>query len=154
MEIKHKFNHVQGNFETETGKIVCVPKHKYSDVSLCFKANMNIAFANIVLHSNDLAIEAQEVFEDATNLGNEIEKRWNEYPKIKAEQKYIISIVQKMKDFFAARTFSKKTIPKGMENMRFVTAEEVSTYLDVFIEWDLEFLEKRFNEYFEEFPKH
>ena len=40
MEIGHKFEFVEGNFDTETGELVCVRKDKYAEVTLCFKENM------------------------------------------------------------------------------------------------------------------
>lgn len=70
-----------------------------------------------------------------------------------AEQKHVISVVKKTKDFLTSRTFLKKQIPKSMEHFKFITQEETSTYLDVLCEYDLEFLENRIDEYFKEFPK-
>ena len=80
MEIKQKFDSVDGSFETSTGRIVCVPNKKYSEVSLCFRENINIPFAKIKLHSENLAKDADEVFEDAVKLGMEIERRWHLSP--------------------------------------------------------------------------
>ena len=79
MEIKQKFNYVDGSFETDTGKLVCVKSEKYCSVELCFKENMYIPFAKIKLHSKDRYIDAKEVLDDAYNLGKEICKRWNAY---------------------------------------------------------------------------
>jgi len=78
MEINHKFRFVDGAFETATGELVCVPHQKYGEVVLCFKCNMNVEFAKIKLHSKDLAIDADAVFDDAYKLGEEIARRWNE----------------------------------------------------------------------------
>lgn len=78
MKIKSKFRFVEGDFDTKSGEIVCVKKHKYSSVDLCFKANMNIPFASIQLHSSDTLMDAQEVYEGACTLGDEIVRRWNE----------------------------------------------------------------------------
>jgi hypothetical protein len=76
-EIKHLFEFVDGNFETETGELICVGNKKYGSVTLCFKGPMHISFANIKLHSNPLLREADAVFDDAITLGNEIARRWN-----------------------------------------------------------------------------
>ena len=80
MKIKTKLKFVEGDFDTEDGELVCVQSSKYSEVKLCFRANMNITFATIQLQSTDLLIDAQEVFEDACKLGDEIVRRWNESP--------------------------------------------------------------------------
>jgi len=78
-EINHRFEHVNGPFDMETGKLVCVPSSKYNDVNLCFRANMHIPFARILLYSSELWVDAKAVFEDASRLGDEIVKRWNEH---------------------------------------------------------------------------
>lgn len=75
MEISHKFNFVRGDFDTEKGEIACVANSKYYLVELCFKSNMFIPFAEIVLYSEEH--HAQLVFEDAKRLGDEICRRWN-----------------------------------------------------------------------------
>lgn len=81
MDINTKIKYVEGSFDTETGKIVCVQKKKYGSVQLCFTThNMHVPFAEIKLHSEDLAIDADAVFEDACKLGDEIVRRWNESP--------------------------------------------------------------------------
>jgi len=77
MRIGHKFECVEGEFDTDEDSLVCVPDRKYTEVHLCFKCNMNIPFAQIRLHSRDLYIDAKEVFEDACKLGEEIVRRWN-----------------------------------------------------------------------------
>lgn len=79
MEINTKMKFVEGSFDTEKGKLICVKNKKYGSVQLCFKTdNMNLSFANIKLHSEDLSVDADAVFEDASNLGEEIVRRWNE----------------------------------------------------------------------------
>jgi len=79
MEIKQKFDFVDGNFETDSGKLICVMHIKYAQVNICFKSNMHIPFAEIKLHSKDRFSDAKEVLEDAYNLGEEICKRWNAF---------------------------------------------------------------------------
>ena len=81
MEIKHKFEFVQGNFDTKTGELIAVQKRKYGEVLLCVKSNMHIPVARIKLHSKDLGIDADAVLEDAYNLATEIARRWNEFPE-------------------------------------------------------------------------
>lgn len=77
MKIKHKFTHVNGDFDTDTGAIICVQRTKYAEVVLCFKANMNIPFAEIKLFDTDLYKDAEATMEDAYKLGREIAHRWN-----------------------------------------------------------------------------
>lgn len=77
-EIDHRFDCVQGTFDTKSGKLVCVGNENYGEVLLCFKENMNIPFAQINLYSRDLAVDADAVFDDALKLGEEIARRWNE----------------------------------------------------------------------------
>ncbi len=45
MEINTKIKFVDGSFNTETGELVCVQKHKYGSVELCLKGNMHVPFA-------------------------------------------------------------------------------------------------------------
>lgn len=80
MIIKHKFQCVDDDMDTDTEKLVCVGKKKYGEVLLCVKSNMNIPIAKIRLHSEDLAVDADAVFEDAEKLGEEIAYRWNQFP--------------------------------------------------------------------------
>ena len=77
-KINHLFAFVDGNFETETGELICVGNKKYGSVTLCFKGPMHISFASIKLHSSFLRREADAVFDDAMTLGEEIARRWNE----------------------------------------------------------------------------
>jgi hypothetical protein len=81
MIINHRFQFVDGNFETDTGELICVGNRKYGTVHLSFKGKMNIGFAKIVLHGMDRAVEADAVFDDAMKLGNEIAERWNKGAK-------------------------------------------------------------------------
>ena len=77
MKIGHKFQFVEGDFDTDTGKLICVGNRKYGQVELCYAEGMNIPFAAIKLYSRDLAIDSDAVFDDAMKLGEEIARRWN-----------------------------------------------------------------------------
>lgn len=81
MKISHKIKYVEGDFDTVAGKIIAVKNPKYGSVNLCFQANMNITFAEIKLHSRDLAIDADAVIDSAYDLANEIARRYNEFPE-------------------------------------------------------------------------
>ncbi len=82
MKIRQLFEFVEGEFDTEKDKLVCVSRKKYNEVRLCYKYNMNIPFAQIELYSN--GSDAAEVFEDAEKLGEEICKRWNDHTRLTA----------------------------------------------------------------------
>ena len=78
MRIATRIEFVEGEFDTEIGKMICVGTRKYREVSLCFRTdNMHVPFARIKLHSKDLAVDADAVFDDAIRLGKEICARWN-----------------------------------------------------------------------------
>lgn len=78
-KIAMKCEFVDGTFDTDTGKMICVPSFKHASVDLCFKTDngMNVGFARIKLYGRDRFVDAQAVFEDASILGEEICKRWN-----------------------------------------------------------------------------
>jgi len=78
MKITPKFEFVDGDFDTKTAEMICIPHRKYGEVDLAIKSNMHIPIAKIKLHSRDLAIDADAVFDDASKLGEEIARRWNE----------------------------------------------------------------------------
>lgn len=78
MEIKQKFNFVDGTFNTETDEMVCVASEKHCSVRICLKGGgWNIPIGEIKLYSKDLYVDAKEVFADAAKLGEEIARRWN-----------------------------------------------------------------------------
>jgi hypothetical protein len=85
MKIKHRFRFVDGDMDTETDELLCVGKRKYGEVHLCVKSNMHIPIAQIRLHSEDRAVEAAAVFEDAEKLGDEIARRWNQAAALEKE---------------------------------------------------------------------
>lgn len=75
--INHKIEFIDGPFDMSSGELICVKSPKYGRVDLCFKSGMNIPFARIVLHTNDRAVDAGAVIDDAYRLGQEIARRWN-----------------------------------------------------------------------------
>lgn len=87
MQIQPLMQDVDGAFDTEQGKLVCVPMPKHAQVLLCFAERMNIPFAKIKLHSEDRYKDAMKVLPDATALGNEIAQRWNDYPALKERER-------------------------------------------------------------------
>ena len=81
MEIKHRLEFVNGNFETKSGELIAVQNSKYGYVAICVKSNMNIPVAKVKLHSKDLAVDADAVLDDAYNLASEIVRRFNNFPE-------------------------------------------------------------------------
>ena len=81
MEIKIKtFNF---GFEPTTTKMICVPKHKYADVHLCFDfKNGNIQFASLSMNDGTYS-DKESQFESLSKLGYNIANAWNEKYNLK-----------------------------------------------------------------------
>lgn len=63
---------------TEDVTLICLPNHKTRDVKLAFDINgQYYLFAQVVLHDGSYN-HADAAFNDATKLGDEIVRRWNE----------------------------------------------------------------------------
>ena len=56
--VDHRFELVEGAFDMNSGRLVCVQKRKYSEVRLCFSGQMNIPFATIKLYDGQRAKDA------------------------------------------------------------------------------------------------
>ena len=81
MEIKPKFQFVEGSFDTQRVKLLCIPDDNHGRVDLCIKdpdCGWNIPIGQIKLSSRDLYRDFKEPLPDATKLGEEIARRWNE----------------------------------------------------------------------------
>jgi hypothetical protein len=77
MEIKLKWNYADGEFDTKTMKLLCIPgrgKRLFGademDADLCIKDGMNFQIASV--HLGDL--------ESSNALCKEIARRFNEFP--------------------------------------------------------------------------
>lgn len=81
MEINTRIQFVKGAFDTKKDKLICVPYHKHGEVLLCFKSNMNVPFAKIKLYSSDRFVDFDATYKDASALGEEIARRFNEFPQ-------------------------------------------------------------------------
>lgn len=81
MEITPKMKHVEGSFDTKTGELVCVPSKKNGTIQLCMKSNFNLPIAEIRIFDSGRHVDFIETFEDASNLGNEICRRFNKFPQ-------------------------------------------------------------------------
>lgn len=81
MKITPKFNFVEGNFDTKEVKMLCICDENHGKVELCINepgCGWNIPIGKIVLHSKDLYVDFKSTMADATKLGEEIARRWNE----------------------------------------------------------------------------
>lgn len=81
MEITPKFEFVEGSFNTQTNKMLCVASDHQGTVRLCFKeegCGWNIPFAEILLYDSEKYVDFKATIADAEKLGNEIARRWNE----------------------------------------------------------------------------
>lgn len=81
MQITPKFKFVEGSFDTETNKMLCIVDDNHGTVELCFKekdCGWNIPFAAIKIYDSGKYVDFAETMKDAQKLGNEIARRWNE----------------------------------------------------------------------------
>lgn len=81
MEITPKFKFVEGSFNTMTNKMLVIPDDNHGTVELCFEeegCGWNFPFAKIELFDSGLYKDFKATMEDATKLGEEISRRWNE----------------------------------------------------------------------------
>lgn len=82
MKIIPKFTFVSGSFDTDEVKMLCLPDDNHGKVDLCIKEKdcaWNIPIGGVKLHDKDLYVDFKATLEDATKLGNEIARRWNEF---------------------------------------------------------------------------
>lgn len=84
MTINLKFDGAEGNFDTDTCEMVCVPHWKYREVELCIKTDngWNIPVAQIKLYDTDKWVDAKDTYDNASKLGEEIVKRWNAFAEL------------------------------------------------------------------------
>jgi len=86
MKITPKIQFVSGSFDTKDVKLVLVPSDNHGEVSLCVNepgCGWNIPIGEIKLYSSDLYVDFKETLEDAAKLGEEICRRFNEFPEDK-----------------------------------------------------------------------
>lgn len=84
MEITPKIQFVSGNFDTKEVELHLVPSDNHGKVSLCVKepgATWLIPVGEIKLYSSDLYVDFKATLEDATKFGEEICRRFNQFPK-------------------------------------------------------------------------
>lgn len=81
MIITPELQFVEGNFDTKQVKLICLPYEKHGKVQLCIKdpdCGWNIPIGEIKLFSGNLYRDFMKTLPDATKLGEEIARRWNE----------------------------------------------------------------------------
>lgn len=84
MKITPKIQFVSGSFDTKEVKLVLIPSDKHGEVSLCVKepsCGWNIPIGEIKLYSRDRYVDFKATLEDATKFGEEICRRFNEFPQ-------------------------------------------------------------------------
>lgn len=84
MKITPKIQFVSGSFDTKDVSLVLVPNDNHGEVSLCVKeshSNWLIPIGEIKLYSSDRYVDFKATLEDATLLGKEICRRFNEFPQ-------------------------------------------------------------------------
>ena len=86
MEITPKIKFVSGSFDTKESPLVLVPSDNHGEILLCVKepdCGWNIPIGEIKLYSSELYVDFRETYEDACKLGEEICRRFNEFPQDK-----------------------------------------------------------------------
>nr|DAN26502.1 MAG TPA: hypothetical protein [Caudoviricetes sp.] len=84
MEIIPKIQFVSGSFNTKEDKLVLVPNANHGKVSLCVKDHESgwlIPVGEIELYDSGLFKDFKATFEDAKKFGEEICRRFNEFPQ-------------------------------------------------------------------------
>lgn len=84
MRIKFIYDLLKGFFETNEVKMLCLPNEKEGKVELSFKEKSGGWYnpiGAVKLYSKDSDDDFKATLEDATYLGNEIARRWNECPQ-------------------------------------------------------------------------
>lgn len=81
MIITPKIDYLEGCFDTKKVRMSCVPLKNRGRIDLCLESDdgINIPIAKIKLFSKDLFVDFIETFDDASKLGEEIARRWNEF---------------------------------------------------------------------------
>ncbi len=83
MKITPKIQFVSGSFDTKEASLVLVPSDKHGEIWLCVTepgCGWNVPIGEIKLYSSELYRDFKETFEDACKFGNEICRRFNEFP--------------------------------------------------------------------------
>lgn len=83
MKITPRIRFVLGSFATKEVKLVLIPSDNHGLVELCVKepdSNWNIPIGEIKLYSSGRYVDFKATLEDATKFGEEICRRFNEFP--------------------------------------------------------------------------
>lgn len=84
MEITPKIKFVSGSFDTKEVSLVLVPSDNHGTIELCVKepgCGWNIPIGEIKLYSSELYVDFKKTYDDAVKFGNEICRRFNEFPQ-------------------------------------------------------------------------
>ena len=84
MVITPKFRFVEGSFDTKESKMLCLASDNHGTVELCIKdpdCGWNVPIGEIKLYDSNLYVDFKATMEDAQKLGDEIARRFNEFPE-------------------------------------------------------------------------
>lgn len=84
MTITPKIRFITGSFDTKEVELRLVPSDSHGEVSLCVKesgAGWLIPVGEIKLYSSDLYVGFKATLKYATKFGEEICRRFNQFPK-------------------------------------------------------------------------
>lgn len=84
MEITPKLRYVEGSFDTRNCKMLCIASDNHGTVELCVNepgSNWNIPIGEIKLYNSGLYVDFKATMPDAKKLGDEISRRFNEFPE-------------------------------------------------------------------------
>lgn len=84
MEITPIIRFVSGSFDTKDVRLVCVPSDNHGEVLLCVNepgCGWNIPIGEIKIYSSGRYVDFKATLEDATKFGDEICRRFNEFPQ-------------------------------------------------------------------------
>lgn len=83
MKITPKIKFVSGSFDTTNVDLVLVPSDNHGLVEICIRepgCSWNIPVGEIKIYSSDKYVDFKETYEDACKFGEEICRRFNEFP--------------------------------------------------------------------------
>mgnify|MGYP001044408671 CR=1 FL=1 len=81
MEITPKISMSKAVSTQRPGKWYVFPSQMEGTVQLCLKSNFNLPIAEIKIFDSGRYVDFIETFDDASNLGNEICRRFNQFPQ-------------------------------------------------------------------------
>ncbi len=84
MKITPKIRFVSGDFDTKEVSLVLIPSDNHGVIELAVKepgCGWNIPIGEIRIYSSERYVDFKATYEDACKLGEEICRRYNEFPE-------------------------------------------------------------------------